>query len=94
MLSGFVISYAYEARLRAGMSIVDFYMRRAIRLYPLIIFGSLLGAVVGGIPCNIPNSWASDFFNTIGAKRTWTDVSLESVMRSKADIGRAARAAP
>jgi len=41
MLSGFVVACAYEARMTSGMSIAEFYTRRAIRLYPLIIVGSL-----------------------------------------------------
>jgi hypothetical protein len=36
-------------------------------------------------------SAAADFCNKIGTFRTWRDVRVESVMRSKADIGRAAR---
>jgi peptidoglycan/LPS O-acetylase OafA/YrhL len=43
MLSGFVISYAYGAKLLEGMPIASFYQRRAIRLYPLIVLGSILG---------------------------------------------------
>lgn len=44
MLSGFVIAYAYEDRLRAGMGLKEFYLRRAIRLYPLIVLGALGGS--------------------------------------------------
>lgn len=45
MLSGFVVAYAYEARLKAGMSVREFYLRRIIRLYPLIIAGVVMAAV-------------------------------------------------
>ena len=45
MLSGFVVSYAYENRLQAGMRITEFYVRRAIRLYPLIIAGTVMGTL-------------------------------------------------
>jgi peptidoglycan/LPS O-acetylase OafA/YrhL len=46
MLSGFVIAYSYRSRLEAGMSLGDFALRRFIRLYPMIIFGLLLGVGV------------------------------------------------
>jgi peptidoglycan/LPS O-acetylase OafA/YrhL len=42
-LSGFVLSYAYEARLMSTMSLWDFVIIRVIRLYPLILLGTLLG---------------------------------------------------
>lgn len=45
MLSGFVVACAYETRMREGLSIKEFYLRRIIRLYPLIVAGSLLGAL-------------------------------------------------
>lgn len=41
-LSGFVIGYAYDDRIdRIGMK--QFFMRRLIRLHPLVILGSVLG---------------------------------------------------
>lgn len=43
MLSGYVISYAYDSRWNR-MSIKGFLTRRWIRLQPMIIIGSLLGA--------------------------------------------------
>ena len=42
-LSGFVLGYAYEARLMTTMSFRDFVIIRVIRLYPLILLGTLLG---------------------------------------------------
>jgi peptidoglycan/LPS O-acetylase OafA/YrhL len=44
--SGFVIAYSYRSRLAAGMSLGNFALRRFIRLYPMIIFGLLLGVGV------------------------------------------------
>jgi peptidoglycan/LPS O-acetylase OafA/YrhL len=44
MLSGFVVSYAYEAKLKAGMSVQEFYLRRIIRLYPLIFASAVIAA--------------------------------------------------
>jgi len=45
MLSGFVIAYAYDDRW-GGMSQWEFYKRRLIRLQPMIIVGSVIGAVL------------------------------------------------
>jgi len=45
MLSGFVIACGYDARLRSGLSAAGFLRLRAIRLYPLVTTGSLLGAL-------------------------------------------------
>jgi len=43
MLSGFVIAYSYEERLRAGMPFGAFIVRRLIRLYPMILLASVAG---------------------------------------------------
>jgi peptidoglycan/LPS O-acetylase OafA/YrhL len=43
LLSGFVIAYAYEARLLAGMSLRAFMKTRLIRLYPLYLLGVGVG---------------------------------------------------
>lgn len=45
MLSGFVIGYAYAARLHRSMSLGNFARRRLIRLHPMVVFGALLGVV-------------------------------------------------
>lgn len=45
MLSGYVISYAYDNRWEK-MSLKDFFIRRLVRLQPMIIIGSLVGAVL------------------------------------------------
>ena len=44
MLSGFVISYAYDDRW-GKMSMGDFFKRRLVRLHPMIIMGAIIGAV-------------------------------------------------
>lgn len=41
-LSGFVIGYAYDDRIR-GMSVAEFFKLRLIRLHPLVVLGSVLG---------------------------------------------------
>ena len=43
LLSGFVVAYAYDDRW-SRMSQWDFYKRRLIRLQPMIVMGSLIGA--------------------------------------------------
>ena len=45
LLSGFVVAYAYEDRW-GKMTQWDFYKRRLIRLQPMIIVGSLIGAAL------------------------------------------------
>ncbi len=45
LLSGFVIAYAYDDRW-SRMSQWDFYKRRLIRLQPMVIMGSLIGAAL------------------------------------------------
>ena len=44
LLSGFVVGYAYDDRW-GKMSCWDFYKRRLIRLHPMVVLGSLIGAV-------------------------------------------------
>lgn len=45
ILSGFVIGYAYDERMRQGkLSMSDFFKRRLIRLHPMVVAGTLIGA--------------------------------------------------
>ena len=44
ILSGFVISYAYDDRWAKGFSLKDFLKRRIIRLHPMVIMGAVIGA--------------------------------------------------
>lgn len=44
LLSGFVIGYAYDDRW-SKMSIGDFFKRRLIRLQPMVVMGSIIGAL-------------------------------------------------
>ncbi len=46
MMSGAVLSHAYDARFRAGMGTLEFMRIRLIRLYPLFLLGTLLGIAV------------------------------------------------
>ena len=48
MLSGFVISYAYDDRWKTtsgGLTIGSFFKRRLIRLQPMVVMGALIGLV-------------------------------------------------
>jgi peptidoglycan/LPS O-acetylase OafA/YrhL len=45
LLSGFVIAYAYDDRW-SRMTQWEFYKRRLIRLQPMVIMGSLIGAAL------------------------------------------------
>ena len=63
ILSGFVISYAYDDRW-AKMSIGGFFKRRLIRLHPMLIMGAIIGATtffIGGFEkwdgTVTPTSW-------------------------------------
>lgn len=44
-LSGFVVSRAYADRLKAGMDLKEFLILRAIRLYPMVLLGTVLGVL-------------------------------------------------
>ncbi|WP_159982328.1 MULTISPECIES: acyltransferase [unclassified Novosphingobium] len=46
VLSGFVISHAYEEKLRASLSVPNFMIARFIRLQPVIAIGTLAGFAV------------------------------------------------
>ncbi len=53
MLSGFVIGYAYDDRWNR-MTVGTFFKRRIIRLHPMVIMGSIVGAALflfSGSPC-------------------------------------------
>ena len=63
ILSGFVISYAYDDRW-AKMSIGGFFKRRLIRLHPMLVMGAIIGATtffIGGFEkwdgTVTPTSW-------------------------------------
>lgn len=45
LLSGFVVAYAYDDRW-GRMSLGDFFKRRLIRLQPMVIMGSVIGAAL------------------------------------------------
>lgn len=45
VLSGFVISYAYDGRWKRGMTEGGFLLRRIIRLQPMVVIGVILGVI-------------------------------------------------
>lgn len=46
VLSGFVVGYAYDSRWNKGMTFGNFCKRRIIRLQPMLIFGTVFGALL------------------------------------------------
>ncbi len=63
ILSGYVISYAYDDRW-TKMSLWNFCKRRLVRLHPLIIFSTLMGACLLYLG-------AGDFFPGISSAPAW-----------------------
>jgi peptidoglycan/LPS O-acetylase OafA/YrhL len=45
ILSGFVIGYANDDRWKRNMTLGNFFTRRLIRLHPMIIMGTIIGAI-------------------------------------------------
>ena len=45
ILSGFVMGYAYDQRLKEDMTFGSFIKRRLIRLHPMVVMGVLIGLV-------------------------------------------------
>lgn len=45
MLSGFVVAYSYEERLKNGFPLIKFILLRVVRLYPMIVMGAVLGLI-------------------------------------------------
>ena len=55
-LSGFVIAFSYEKRLRESLTWIDFVSARLIRLYPMIFLGTVLGIVCVALNRLSPNA--------------------------------------
>jgi len=67
MLSGFVISYAYDSRWQ-GMSVGKFFKRRLVRLHPMVIIGAIIGTLafcVGG--CSNWSGESASWYNIVVA---------------------------
>lgn len=56
ILSGFVISYAYDDRWGKSLNICNFFKRRLIRLHPMVAMGAIVGLFMfvlqGGVAWN------------------------------------------
>ncbi|AYL97979.1 acyltransferase family protein [Mucilaginibacter celer] len=63
LLSGFVVAYAYDDRW-GKMTQWDFYKRRLIRLQPMVIMGSVIGAIFFYLQ-------AGNFFPLVAATPVW-----------------------
>jgi len=44
ILTGFMFVYAYDGRWAQGMTVGNYFTRRILRLHPLVIIGSVIGA--------------------------------------------------
>ena len=44
ILTGFMMVYAYDGRWSEGLTVVGFCKRRILRLQPLVVIGSVIGA--------------------------------------------------
>ena len=62
VLSGFVISRAYEDKLKNGMSFVDFVSRRVQRLFPLIFLGVGTAVAISAIKLNMGQAHIDKIF--------------------------------
>src|SRR5450755_1377671 len=83
LLSGFVVAYAYDDRW-GKITQWDFYKRRLVRLQPMVIMGSLIGAALfyfqaGPVFQNIANTpvWEMLLVMVIGATLIPVPVSLD-----------------
>lgn len=56
LLSGFVVAYAYDDRW-GKMSLKDFFKRRLVRLQPMIVVGSIVGAAAFYFQDSAPLNW-------------------------------------
>ena len=47
ILSGFVIGYAYDDRMRRTLTLGGFFKRRLIRLHPMVMLCAVIGMITG-----------------------------------------------
>lgn len=50
LLSGFILSYVYDPRLAAGLTVRAFFRHRLARLYPVYVTGTLIGLAAFTLP--------------------------------------------
>jgi len=56
-LSGFILSFTYEQRLRDGMTAGTFMTRRLVRLYPMYLLCLVLGVAAELAMPSLPREW-------------------------------------
>ena len=66
ILSGFVLSHAYDERFAGGMRVVKFLFLRVVRLYPLYLLGLVLGLCVARINPSIMDAPAASVLLNFG----------------------------
>jgi peptidoglycan/LPS O-acetylase OafA/YrhL len=82
LLSGFVLSRAYDRRLAGGMGIFEFLSIRVVRLFPLFFLGLVLGIPVTFM--NIKIVEAS--FHDIGVHLAFNIFGLPSLINDQANF--------
>lgn len=70
VLSGFVVGYAYDGRWAKGMTLGNFFKRRIIRLQPMLVFGTVIGALLFFFTGDTPD------FSLVHATPWWIVVLL------------------
>ena len=60
-LSGFIIAFSYEAKLRGGLKKSAFALARAVRFWPMIVVGSILG-LAGGLAHHLVHPENANYF--------------------------------
>jgi peptidoglycan/LPS O-acetylase OafA/YrhL len=60
-LSGFIIAFSYEAKLRSGLEKSAFALARAVRFWPMIVVGSTLG-LAGGLAHHFTHPENANYF--------------------------------
>ena len=71
VLSGFVIGYAYDDRWKKGMGIMTFFKRRLVRLHPLLVLGTLFGALMFYFTYHVGPTEAESAFPMIASVSPW-----------------------
>ena len=67
VLSGFVLGYAYEDRIVAGLSARTFQLMRLVRLYPLYLLGTIGTAAIVLAQALIGHGWHEPFATLFAA---------------------------
>ena len=82
VLSGFVIGYAYDDRWGKGMSAWTFLRRRLVRLHPMLVLGTLVGAAFFYFQ-------TSDSFPLIAGTSPWKMLLVTAICLTALPVGKA-----